>query len=79
MERHGNQSPHRLIQGVLESLNPARFRLVMFTRDYVTEYSEAGQALLEIADEIVILPWHRFVKGLADPFADRELISSAQA
>ncbi|CAM9294812.1 unnamed protein product, partial [Scytosiphon promiscuus] len=75
MERHGNQSPHRLIQGVLEGLDRAKFRLVMFTRDYVAEYSDAGQALLKLADEVLVLSWHPFAKGLADPFADRGVIA----
>lgn len=78
MERHGNQSPHRLIQGVLEGLDRARFRLVVFTRDYLTSYSDAGQALLELADQVIILAWHPFAKGLADTFADRGVISSVQ-
>lgn len=79
MERRGNNSPHRLIQGVLEGMDRSKFRLVVFSRDYVADYPAAGQAVLQAAEEVVVFEWHRFVTGLADPFADRNLIAMAQA
>lgn len=79
MERWGNRSPHRLIQGVLEGMDRSRFRLVVFSRDYTGYDCEAGKALLEAAEEVKIFPWHPFAEGLADPFADRGVIASVQA
>lgn len=79
MERRGNHSPHRLIQGVLEGMDRSKFRLVVFSRDYVADYPAAGQAILQAAEEVVIFEWHPFVTGLADPFADRRLVEQAQA
>lgn len=79
MERWGNRSPHRLIQGVLEGMDRSRFRLVVFSRDYTGYYCEAGKALLEAAEEVNIFPWHPFAEGLTDPCADRGVIASVQA
>lgn len=79
MERRGNHSPHRLIQGVLEGMDRSKFRLVVFSRDYVADYPAAGQAVLQAAEEVVIFQWYPFVTGLADPFADRRLVAMAQA
>ncbi|CAB1102766.1 unnamed protein product [Ectocarpus sp. CCAP 1310/34] len=78
MERWGNRSPHHLIQRILESVDRSRFRLVVFSRDYTDCYCEAGQALPEAAEEVKIFPWHPFVEGLTDPFADRGVIASVQ-
>lgn len=79
MERRGNHSPHRLIQGVLEGMDRSKFRLVVFSRDYVADYPAAGQAVLQAAEEVVIFQWHPFVTGLADPFTDRRLVAMSQA
>ncbi|CAN0021785.1 unnamed protein product, partial [Ectocarpus sp. 12 AP-2014] len=79
MERWGNRSPHRLIQGVLERMDRSRFRLVVFSRDYTGYYCEDGKALLEAAEEVKTFPWHPFAEGLTDPFADRGVIASVHA
>lgn len=78
MERRGNTSPHRLIQGVLDCMDRSKFRLVAFSRDYVADYQAAGQAVLQAAEEVVVLRWHPFVTGLADPFSDRRTIAMAK-
>lgn len=78
MERRGNTSPHRLIQGVLDGMDRSKFRLVAFSRDYVADYPDAGQAVLQAAEEVVVLRWHPFVTGLADPFSDRRTIAMAK-
>lgn len=76
MERRGNPCPHLLVQGVLESMDRSKFYLVAFLRDYLADYPDAGQAVLR--DEVVVLEWHPFAKGLADPFADRRAIARAK-
>lgn len=73
-----NHSPHRLIQGVLESMDRSKFRLVAFTRDYFADYPAAGQGVLRAVEEVMVLEWHPFAKGLSDPFADRRLIAKAK-
>eukprot|EP00752_Nemacystus_decipiens_P002918 g2715.t1 len=78
MERLGNHSPHRLVQGVLESMDRSKFHLVAFSRDYATDYPDAGQAILRAVEEVVLLEWHKFATGLSDPFADRRLIAKAK-
>lgn len=78
MERLGNHSPHRLVQGVLECMDRSKFRLVAFSRDYFRDYPDAGQAVLRAAEEVVVLEWHKFAAGLSDPFADRRLIAAAK-
>lgn len=42
MERRGNHSPHRLVQGVLESMDRSKFRLVAFSRDYFSGLPRRG-------------------------------------
>ena len=78
MERLGNHSPHRLVQGVLESMDRSKFRIVAFSRDYFTDYPDAGQAILRAVEEVVVLEWHEFATGLSDPFADRRLIATVK-
>jgi len=78
MERRGNTSPHLLLHGVLDGLDRSKFRLVAFSRDYVADYPDAGQAVLQAAEEVVVLRWHPFVTGLADPFSDRRTIAKAK-
>lgn len=78
MERLGNHSPHRLVQGVLESMDRSKFRLVAFSRDYFADYPDAGQAVLRAVEEVVVLEWHPFAAGLSEPFSDRRLIAKAK-
>lgn len=78
MERQDNHSPHRLIQGVVEGIDRSRFRVVAFARDGPQSYPAAGQAVLHSADEVLILPWHPFVKGMPDPFAEQKVVAAAQ-
>lgn len=78
LERRTNHSPHRLIQGVLEGMDRSRFRLVAFAHDHELDYPPAGEAVLEAAEEVFVLPWHPFVSGMPDPFAERSIIIMAQ-
>lgn len=78
LERRTNHSPHRLIQGVLEGMDRSRFRLVAFAHDHEVGYPPAGEAVLEAAEEVFVLPWHPFVSGMPDPFAERKLIIMEQ-
>eukprot|EP00903_Cladosiphon_okamuranus_P020162 g18511.t1 len=78
MERLGNHSPHRLVQGVLESMDRSEFRLVAFSRDYFEDYPDGGKAVLQAVEEVVVLEWHPFATGLSDPFSDRRLIAEAK-
>lgn len=77
MERRSNHSPHRLIQGVLEGLDRSRFRVVVFAHgaDSDDTYPPAGTAIMEAADEVLIMPWHRFVTGMSDPFVERQVVA----
>lgn len=79
MERRDNHSPHRLIHGVLKGLDRSRFRVLAFVRDYIGEYPLAGRAVIQSADEVVVLPWHTFATGTSDPFREREVIAASQA
>ena len=78
LERRTNHSPHRLIQGVLEGMDRSKFRLVAFAHDHEIDYPPAGEAVLEAAEEVFVLPWHPFVSGMPDPFAERKIIIMAQ-
>lgn len=78
LERRTNHSPHRLIQSVLEGMDRSRFRLVAFAHEHMVEYPPAGEAVLEAAEEVFVLPWHPFVSGMPDPFAERKIIIMAQ-
>lgn len=79
MERRDNHSPHRLIQGVVEGIDRSKFRVVVFVRKDISKYPPAGKAILEAADKVLVLPWHPFVKGLPEPFAERKIVTMAQA
>lgn len=78
LERRTNHSPHRLIQGVLEGMDRSRFRLVAFAHDHEVGYPPAAEAVLEAAEEVFVLPWHPFVSGMPDPFAERKIIIREQ-
>lgn len=78
MERRDNHSPHRLIQGIVEGIDRLKFRVVVFVREDVSKYPPAGKAIVAAADEVLILPWHPFVKGLPKPFAERAIVTMAQ-
>lgn len=79
MERRDNHSPHRLIQGVVEGIDRSTFHVVVFVREDVSKYPPAGKAIVEAADTVLVLPWHPFVKGLPEPFAERKVVTMAQA
>jgi len=78
MERLGNHSPHRLVQGILESMDRSKFRLVAFSRRDYADYPDGGQAVLRAVEEVVALKWHLFAAGLPEPFSDRILIAKAK-
>lgn len=80
MERRTNHSPHRLIQGVIEGLDRSRFRVVVFAHDLGSgdTYPPAGTAVMEAADDILIMRWHRLVAGMSDPFVEREVVAKAK-
>ncbi|CAM9109444.1 unnamed protein product, partial [Discosporangium mesarthrocarpum] len=77
MERDTNHSPHTLIQRVFEDLSRLRFCLVVFAHENA-HYPPAGNAILEAADEVVILPWHPLVSGAPDTLKERELIAAVK-
>lgn len=80
MERRTNHSPHRLIQGVIEGLDRSRFRFVVFAHDLGSgdTYPPAGTAIMEAADNILIMRWHHLVSGMSDPFVEREVVAKAK-
>lgn len=78
MEKRGNHSPHRLLQGVLERMDRSKFRIVAFAHP-VADYPPAAKAILHAVEEVLELPWHPFVHGIPDTLAAREKLAKTKA